>query len=253
MKFIFKIIIFLLPIVTYSQGFDWQVSSRSPYEITNTYIGAVSSFSYSYHTGNFPFLEEDVICCTYEDGIGTDFQLGVTSEYWHQPDMAFTVGLLYSNVSTNFYTETTVTKKTNPDLPGFDWTTAYESDISLSYITLDLGVKNRIYSKLNLKAGVDLNFNIGSSESHLNSVVTPSNIPFSDGSFEKELINGRIKELSPIVLGISIGGSYDIDLGIERYGEISILTRYTVNSLISDDSWRNVQAKLMLKAFIGVK
>ena len=253
MKYLIKIILFLLPAIIYSQGFDWQYSSRSPYEITDLYIGGVASFAYSYSTGNFPFLEEDVICCTYEDGIGTDFQLGITSEYWHEPEMAFSVSLLYSNVSSNFYTETTVIKKTNPGLPGFDWTTAYESDISLNYITLDMGVKNRIYKKFNLKAGVDLNFNIGSSETHINSVVTPSNIPFSDGSFEKELSDGRIKDLSPIVLGVSLGGSYDLDLGIERYGEVSFLTRYTVNSLLSDNSWRSIQAKLMLRAFLGIR
>jgi len=253
MKYIITILLFVSSSVVFSQGFDWQVSSRTPYQITDTYIGAVASYSLAYHSGNFPFLEEDVICCTYESGIGSDFQLGITSEYWHEPDMAFSAGLLYSIVNSNFYTETTVIKKTNPGLPGFDWTTAYESDISLSYVTLDFGVKNRIYEKLNLKAGVDLNFNIGSSETHKNSVVTPSNIPFSDGTFEKELSDGRIKELSAMVLGVSIGASYDINLGIERYGEMSFLTRYTVNSLLAENSWRNIQAKLVLKAFLGIK
>ena len=253
MRYFLKIMLFLFPAIIYSQGFDWQYSSRSPYEITDLYIGGVASFAYSYHTGNFPFLEEDVICCTYEDGIGSDFQLGVTLEYWHEPDMAFSLGILYSNVSSNFYTENTVIKRINPDLPGFNWTTAYESDISLSYITFDMGVKNRIYEKFSLKAGVDLNFNISSSETHVNSVVSPDNIPFSDGTFEKELSEGRIEDLSPMVLGVSIGGSYDLNMGIERYGEISILTRYTVNSLLSNYSWRNVQAKLMLRAFLGIR
>lgn len=253
MKYIITIFLLFSSSVAYSQGFDWQVSSRTPYQVTDIYIGAVASYSFAYHSGNFPFLEEDVICCTYESGIGSDFQLGVTSEYWHEPDMAFSVSLLYSDVSSNFYTETTVIKKTNPGLPGFDWTTAYESDISLSYITLDLGVKNRVYEKLNLKAGVDLNINIGSSESHNNSVVTPSNIPFTDGTFEKELSDGRIKELSAMVLGVSIGASYDVNLGIERYGEMSFLTRYTVNSLLAENSWRNIQAKLMIKAFLGIR
>ncbi|MER3328612.1 MAG: outer membrane beta-barrel protein [Candidatus Kapaibacterium sp.] len=247
------IIIFALPTLLVSQGFDWQVSSRHPYEITNKYIGAVGSLSYGYHTGNFPFLERDIVCCNYEEGDGFGVQFGLAGEYWYEHDLAFTASLLYSNINANFRTETFVVKKTNPDLPGFNWTTAYESDISLGYITIDMAVKKRIYNKLNLRAGVDINFNINSSETHRNIVVSPNNIPFSDGTFEKELTNGRIGELSSFVLGVSIGASYDIDLGIERYGEISAITNYTVNSYVEDNSWQNLQAKLMLKAYLGLR
>ena len=247
------IFIFTLPTFVFTQGFDWQVSSRHPYEITNKYIGAAGSLSYGYHTGNFPFLERDVVCCNYDVGDGLGVQFGLAGEYWYEHDLAFSASVLYSRISSNCRTETSVIKKTNPDLPGFNWTTAYESDISLGFITFDLAVKKRIYDKLSLRAGVDLNFNINSSETHRNIVVSPSNIPFSDGTFEKELSNGRIGDLSGFVLGVSIGASYDINLGIERYGEISAISNYTVNSYVSDNSWQNLQTKIMIKAYLGIR
>lgn len=247
------IFIFALPTLLLSQGFDWQVSSRRPYEITKKYIGAVGSLSYGYHTGSFPFLERDIVCCNYDEGDGLGVQFGLAGEFWYEHDLAFTASVLYSRISSNFRTETSVVKKTNPDLPGFNWTTAYESDISLGFITLDMAVKKRIYDKLSLKAGVDINFNINSSETHRNIVVSPANIPFSDGTFEKELSSGRIGELSNFALGVSIGASYDIDLGIERYGEVSLLTNYTVNSYVAINNWQNLQTKLMIKAYLGVR
>ncbi len=250
---IILIFIFAFPSLILSQGFDWQVSSRHPYNITDKYIGVASSVSYGYHTGNFPFLEKDIVCCNYDVGDGLGVQFGLAGEYWYDHDLAFTASLLYSQVNSNFRAETSVIKKTDPDLPGFNWTTAYESDISLGFITLDMAVKKRIYDKLSLRAGMDFNFNINSSETHRNLVVSPNNIPFSDGTFEKELTNGRIGELSSFVLGVSIGASYDVDLGIERYGEISAISSYTVNSYISNNSWQNLQTKLMIKAYLGVR
>lgn len=247
------IFIFALPTFALSQGFDWQVSSRLPYDITNKYIGAVGSLSYGYHTGSFPFLENDIVCCNYDKGDGLGVQFGLAGEYWYEHNLAFTASVLYSQVSANFRTETSVIKKTNPDLPGFNWTTAYISDISLGFITLDMAVKRRVYDKLSLRAGVDINFNINSSELHKNIVVSPNNIPFSDGTFEKELSNGRIGELSNFVLGVSIGASYDINLGIERYGEISAISNYTVNSYVSNNNWQNLQTKLMIKAYLGIR
>jgi len=237
----------------YSQGFDWQVSTRHPYEITDLYIGVSSSFSYGAHTGDFPFLERDIVCCNYETGTGTGVQFGLASEYWYQNDLAFSVGLLYSNINSIYSTETTVLKKINPDLPAFNWITGYESDITLEYISIDMAVKKRIYNKLNLKAGVDLNFNIGSEELHKNVVIEPANIPFADGSFEKELTNGRVGDISTFLLGVSLGLSYDINLGVERYGEISLLTNYTVNSYINNNSWHSLQAKLTARAFLGIR
>lgn len=247
------IFVFVLPSFVLSQGFDWQVSSRQPYDITNKYIGAVGSLSYGYHTGSFPFLEKDIVCCNYDKGDGLGVQFGLAGEYWYEHDLAFTASVLYSQVSANFRTETSVIKKTNPDLPGFNWTTAYESDIALGFITLDMAVKKRIYNKLSLRAGVDINFNINSSEAHKNTVVSPKNVPFSDGTFEKELSNGRIGDLSSFVLGVNIGASYDINLGIEKYGEISAISNYTVNSYVSNNSWQNLQTKLMIKAYFGVR
>ncbi|PKL78077.1 MAG: hypothetical protein CVV25_12790 [Ignavibacteriae bacterium HGW-Ignavibacteriae-4] len=247
------IFFFVLPSFVLSQGFDWQVSSRQPYDITNKYIGAVGSLSYGYHTGSFPFLEKDIVCCNYDKGDGLGVQFGLAGEYWYEHDLAFTASVLYSQVSANFRTETSVIKKTNPDLPGFNWTTAYESDITLGFITLDMAVKKRIYNKLSLRAGVDINFNINSSEAHKNTVVSPKNVPFSDGTFEKELSNGRIGDLSSFVLGVNIGASYDINLGIEKYGEISAISNYTVNSYVSNNSWQNLQTKLMIKAYFGVR
>lgn len=250
---IILIFIFALPSFLLSQGFDWQVSSRHPYDITSKYIGAVGSLSYGYHTGKFPFLEKDIVCCNYETGDGLGMQFGLTGEYWYEHDLAFTTSVLYSKVSANFRAETSVIKKTNPDLPGFNWTTAYESDISLGFITLDMAVKKRIYDKLSLRAGVDINFNINSSESHRNLVVSPKNIPFSDGTFEKALPDGKIGELSNFVLGLSIGASYDINMGIERYGEISAISNYTVNSYLANNTWQNLQTKIMLKAYLGIR
>lgn len=247
------IVFMVIPVSLFSQGFDWQVSSRHPYNITNNYLGAVGGISYGYHSGNFPFLEGDITCCNYEKGDGLGIQLGITGEYWYEYDLAFSASLLYSQINSNFRTETSVIKKTNPDLPGFNWTTAYESDISLGYITLDMAVKKRIYDKLSLRAGVDINFNINSTESHRNLVVSPRNIPFSDGTFEKPLTAGRIGELSDFVLGVSIGTSYDFDLGIERYGELNLISDYTVNSYVANNSWQNLQTKLLIKVFLGIR
>lgn len=253
MKRIILIFLLNLPIVVLSQGFDWQVSSRYPYDFTNKYIGAVAGLSYGKQIGNFPFLENEVVCCNYQDGTGLGVQFGLGGEYWYQNDLAFSSSLTYRVINANFRTETTVNRKTNPDLPGFNWTTAYESNISLSFVTLDLGLKKRIFNKLNAKAGIDLNFNVKSSEIHKNIVVEPKNVPFADGTFEKELPKGRIGELTPFVIGINLGLSYDFDLGIERYGELSAIGGYTLNSFLKDNSWHNLQIQLLLKAYMGVR
>lgn len=253
MKKAILIIILILPLASFSQGFDWQLTSRHPYEITNKYIGAVAGLSFGKQIGNFPFLERDIVCCNYQGGTGLGVQFGLGGEFWYQYDLAFSGSLTYSVINAKFSTETTVIRKTSPDLPGFNWTTAYNSNISLSYVTLDLAIKKRIYNKLNLKAGLDFNINIRSTESHENVVVEPQNVPFADGTFVKELSNGRIGKLTPFVVGINLGMSYDINLGIERYGELSALGGYSLNSYLVDNSWHNLQAKLILKAFMGIR
>lgn len=243
----------LFPLSLFSQGFDWQVSSRTPYQITDKYIGLVGGLSYNYQDGDFPFLEKDIVCCNYKYGDGLGVEFGLAGEFWYEHNLAFSASMTYTIVNANFRTETTVPKKTSPDLPAFNWTTAYESAITLNYINLELGVKKRIYDKLNLKAGLDIYYHIKTTESHKNVVVAPSNVPFSDGEFEKTLSNGRVGHLSTSVFGANLGISYDINLGVERYGEISALGGYTINSVLQDGDWFNLQAKLIIKAYLGLR
>jgi len=88
-----------------SQGFDWQYSSRLPFEPPNSFIGLDALGSYHIINGDFRICDNNIPCDTFSLGGGMAVSAGIKLEYWYSADIAFfsKLGLQYSKV--NFINE----------------------------------------------------------------------------------------------------------------------------------------------------
>lgn len=237
-----------------AQGFDWQKTTRVPYEISKSYIGLNAAINADFHTGSFPFLENSLQCCEYESGAGNNFSIGLSGEYWYKSDFVFSPSLNINFLNSSFNSQNTIPRRIDPDLPPIQWTTEYESNINFTFINLDLLVRKRMLAEfLSLEGGISLNYLISESSEHINRVISPEELTFENGESEIVIENAELPELNSIIPDLKLGVGYDFDLGIENYLHLSILTTFNPTSFTSEYSWRRYSIGINAKYLFGIR
>lgn len=239
MRKLFFIVLFLNTINLFPQGFDWQISPRFPVGIPSQFYGIGFDYSLTNHFGNFNLVENQIPCCTFQDGTGTRYGVSLYYENWLNGTSSFNLSLTYNYLKSNFEIQSVV-----PTREG-DFITRYDFDSKIHFIGIGGFFKKRIPKyKINFSGGLNFLVNLSNSQTHTEYGIT-NNVPFR----ERNLSSGSINESNLLLIEPFIQAGTDLDLGIGMYASPNIKLGYTLNSYIQDDSWRSFTIGLNLRIY----
>lgn len=243
-----KIILLILisSIHLYSQGFNWQYSSRLPFESPNLFIGLEGNYSITNSTGEFPFLENRWTCCEFNEGTGSNVKFGINSEYWISGSSALKAGVFYSTFIGDFSTITEYPASING---GYLEQFKYSFETIQHQMNLRLGYKYKLLpTHLSIITSLNIDYlffeDNQSSESRIGPVdkVAP---------YTRSIPEGRIKGIRNIYLSPEIGLAYDVNLGNGLYSSIQLLADLPIMSFSSAAEWRKWQYGIGIAIYKG--
>lgn len=233
------ILIFVSSINLFSQGFDWQISPRYPIEIPNQFYGIGFDYSLASHSGNFNLVENQIPCCTFQEGSGTRYGTSLFYENWLNGTSSYNLSISYNYLKSNFEIKSVV-----PTREG-DFITRYDFDSKIHFVGIGGFFKKRIPKyNVNLSGGFNLLLNISDSQTHTELGIS-NNVPFR----ERNLSNGTINESNVLIIEPFVQFGTDLDLGIGMYASPNLRLGYTLNSYIQDDSWRSFTIGVNLRIY----
>lgn len=239
MRKLFIILLFLSNINLFSQGFDWQISPRFPIEIPNQFFGIGFDYSIASHFGNFNLVENQIPCCTFQEGNGTRYGASLYYENWLNGTSSYNFSISYNYLKSNFEIQSVV-----PTREG-DFVTRYDFDSKIHFIGFGGLFKKRFPKyKINFSGGLNFLINISNSQNHMEFGIS-NNVPFR----ERNLSSGTINGSNLILIEPIIQAGTDLDLGIGMYASPNLKLGYTLNSYIQDDSWRSFTVGLNLRIY----
>jgi len=252
-KFIFTI----LPLCflnSFGQGFDWQLDARMPYYISDFYIGGIFDYSTQNSFGKIPLFEGEYSCCDFTAGNGSQINIGLWSEYWVLPESALIMGLSYASASDNISSQRTIERIINPDFPPVAWKTEYVAQGTTQFLNLEFGAKHR-FADLGLFLSLSSLFNIKISQeySYKERVISPEYLPFADGSFERQMIDGylpnsRVFNISPV-----LRAGWDIPLSPELYISPAFMLSAPLFNRFANHDWNDWRYGLTVTVSNGYK
>jgi hypothetical protein len=128
---------------------------------------------------------------------------------------------------------------------------AYNSD--LRYLSFEAGAKRRLFdSHLFTELTLAFMFKISDNSTHLERVVSPAELPFSDGSTEREFPYREISGLRSFNLVPSLSLGYDANLGNNLYAGISAGVKFPLMSQTSANNWIRWQTGINVSLHWGV-
>ncbi len=230
MKIIFKILFtIILTSNLLAQDFNWQYSSRLPFKIPKFFLGLNSSFNFNYNSGDFTFLSENIPCCNFKSGDGFGYIIGVTSEYWILPKTSIFTSINFNQFNSQFLTKS----EPYPYRDFEDLITEYEFNHSLSYLLLELGIKQRVFDKFGLTIALIPQIYLNSSQEFIERNISKNNFFFN----EKKYNNGKIPELKSLIFLFDLKFTYDLNLGLGKYSELYFSTSLPLGHISNNQYW----------------
>lgn len=228
-----KLIYILLFIATtnlYSQGFDWQVSPRYPIEMPNYFFGIGLDYSFAENNGKFNLIENKIPCCQFNSGNGNRYSLALYYENWLNGTNSYNISVSYNYLASKFEIQDNL-----PTREG-EFKTMYSLESKMSFVGINGFYKIRVPKYgINFSTGLNLLFNISSTQIHKEYAIS-NNVPFK----ERTLSNGQIESTSLVVVEPFVQVGTDLDLGIGMYASPNIKLGYSLNSYLTNDSWRSL-------------
>lgn len=217
-----------------AQNFDWQNSSRMPFEIPNLFIGGGGEYSNYLHKGNFKFIEKNTHCCGYESGNGSGLTFGLNVMYFMEDDLSLIAGIRYKSEKGIFKTQTTY-----PKTPTINITTEFQYTGELNYLSLETGVKKYIlFDNFSLFGGFGIDILLNDNSNHIERIISPSNIPFNDGNYERSIAEGKISNLRKFMILPKVAINYDLNIGNETFASANTFLTLPLFSNLTNDNWR---------------
>ncbi len=238
------ILLIVTTLAARSQGFDWQYSSRLPFDFPYLFAGLTGYTGYTMHDALLDLSEGNGDCCKFTEGKGWVSSIGLKSEYWLD-------GTWAANASLSYFTERGDFTATGQSLPftvfdsqgkivGHD-TVDFENsmDISLSYLTIEAGGKMRLF-KTHLFAGAALEFGylLQQKSEQTERVVAPSYFKYNDGSQVRTLGTHTISGISNFLFTPKLMLGYDLPLGLDIYITPLVSVGFPLHNISSDGSWK---------------
>ena len=239
---LFSILLLLIlsNISAYSQGFDWQFSSRFQNLEPKYFFGLNLEYGLVNSFGDIPYNEGSFSCCNFDDGNGSNFKLGLTGEYWLDGLTAINANVNYSSINSFFSIQRKIPRRE------YMLVTNYELDATANFINTNFFVKRRVPNS-NFYGGIGLDFNIYLNKSlnfqELKDSQTPKDDPFQN---RYNIANAEISEFNTVNFGLILLLGYDLSLTDGYYLSSSIGLNLPVISILSDSDWRIFGTKLKM-------
>jgi len=245
-KKLFYILIILLisQSAVRAQGFNWQYSSRLPFNYPYVFAGLTGNTAYSLHYAALNLSEGSGNCCQFSSGNGHAYSIGLKAEYWQTGVLAINLQLSYNSNSGIFTADGESMPFTVFDnqgkIVGHD-TVSFENEMSvaLNYITITPGAKRRLFGT-HLFAGVavELGYLITHSAEQKERVVSPSFYKYNDGSQVRTLGSHNIADISGFKFTPKVMLGYDLPVGIGIYISPLVSVGFPLHSISTDGSWK---------------
>ncbi len=242
-KIVLKTVLLLLfglffNINLFSQGFDWQFSTRFPNPEPKFFIGINSEYGLANSFGDIPYNEGSFSCCKFENGRGSIFAFGLSGEYWYDGLFAVNASINYKNVNTLFSNQRKIPRRE------YMLVTNYELDASANFINTNIYVKRRIFNS-NFFGGIGVDLNVFLSKSlyfqELKDAQTPKDDPFQN---RYNISSAEISDFNIVNCGVNLLFGYDLSISDGYYISSAIGLNLPMFSLLSDSDWRILGAKL---------
>ncbi|MCX6146182.1 MAG: hypothetical protein NTW25_02895 [Candidatus Kapabacteria bacterium] len=211
--------------IMFSQNSGWQNSSRMPFETPKLFFGGGLEYSSYLHKGDFRFIEKNTPCCGYGNGSGSGFALGLKALY---------SGVSYKNQNAVFKSQTSY-----PKSPLINIVTEFQYTGELNYLTLETGIRKSIlFENLSISGLLSLDILLNNNSNHIERIISPSNVPFNDGSYERIISNGKIADLKKYILAPKISMNYDIDLGNVSFLTMNTYIAVPIQNTLNNEEWK---------------
>lgn len=245
MKKIAIILIFCITSISYvySQGFDWQYSSRLPFNYPYIFAGLTGGAGYSLHNTALDLSEGNGDCCKFTNGSGLNYAIGLTGEYWIR-------GHWTVNLNLSYYSNKGLFTAPGENLPftvfdtqgniiGHD-TASFENEmnISLNYLNIQAGTKYRLFNTyFFVGAAIEAGLLINQKVTQTESVVSPSYFRYNDGSQKRELGIHQISDISNFIIVPKLTLGYDISLGLGIYTTPFFTVGFPLQNIAKNGNW----------------
>jgi len=214
---------FCLTVAGLSQGFDWQYSSRLPFNYPYLFAGLTGSVDMLQHNASLDLSEDNGDCCNFSSGTGIGTRIGLNSEYWLDGLWSANGNLTYltqrGNFSADGYSLPFSVFDGQGRVIGHD-TVSFVNDMSsvINYVTIEFGAKRRLFgSHLFAGASIEAGYQISNTVSQTERVVSPSYYKYNDGSQSRSLGAYEMSELSKFLFIPKLIVGYDLPIGLGLY------------------------------------
>lgn len=245
------LLIFLCPVLIFSQGFEWELSPRLPFSIPKLYLGISTNFSKNFFKGSLSLYEKYYTCAIFSTGNGNSNSFGVRAEYWFEPAVALNLGILFLNSGTNFTALGDSFKILVKDIPKV---VKVENELSFKhiYLLIDLGAKYRISSTNIYFAGnLEFGFKLSSSFDLYEQVLSPPEYHFVDNSQRRKILDGDFSKFSTLVISPKFSVGYDAIIYPKIYATPSISIYIPVFNMSSKDNLKMLAIQLGFSILYG--
>ncbi len=237
-------LVFLITTITLqSQGFDWQYSSRLPFRYPYLFAGLSGGFDYEMHETSLILAENNYDCCQFSDGSGFGTAIGLKSEFWLKGIWAVNVHLSYLTRRADFtapgYSVPFTVFDRQGKIIGHDTASfVNEMQSSLSYITLELGGKRRLFgTHLFAGASFEAGYLVTQKYTQTERVVSPSYFKYNDGSQQRILRSYTIGNIRNFIFTPKLLLGYDIPLGLGLYTTPYVSVGFPLQNIAETGSW----------------
>jgi hypothetical protein len=214
------------------------------------FIGIDAGTGYVQHAADVGYTQNLILCCTFTSGAGVPLRVLVIGESWVAAKTAVSAGfgLTMSNSSFVAPGDTLPWRSTQV-------INEYVYDVTLSYITVEGGVRQRLFDSYG-SIGVFVRGQIlaSASESLLDRVLSPNDYYFSGNprTKEKEITSNLQTSFSPFVLETALTLQYDVPMGRGYYIAPALTFAIPVTSVMSDATWRYLWTGFGFKLMRGI-
>lgn len=128
---------------------------------------------------------------------------------------------------------------------------AYNSD--LRYIDFEFAGKKRLFnSHFYSEVVFGFLFKLSDNSTHIERIISPPELPFTDGSTEREFPYREISGLRSFNFVPAINIGYDVNLGSNLYASISTGIKFPIMSQTSNNNWLRWQTGISISISRGV-
>lgn len=236
-----------------SQGYAWEGSPREPLTIPRTYVGFEAQASYAMFTTQVSQVDPrlGITCCTYEDGSGLSYELGVVGERWVTSHMKISAGAGISILGATFIAPSAPVPLSNGQI----LTTEYVLDRSMTYASGFGSVSLRLGSSHVLATvGARLLGYVNGTLMQRERIVSPDDVMFYGPQPTREMVIAQSFEsaATPLVVYPFVQISYDLPVAVGIVLQPSLNLALPLMSLSTSDPWHMRSVGLGLRLVKGL-